>query len=246
MNGTVYITCLGDTFYTDIVKAMRRVLGQFGVDTACPPGQTCCGQPMFNAGYFKDAAKAAAHFIDVFGEMDGPIICPSASCTAMVRDQYPILFKDDPKMLAKANKVAARTFEFTEFVVKELKVDLTDFNAAFDASVTFHYSCHFRHLNMTDEPAELIKQIKGIEYIPLKRMDQCCGFGGTFSVNYPHVSEKMVEDKVKCIRETGAEWLIFADAGCAMNITGYASKSGQPIKAMHIAELIDKAIGETI
>lgn len=243
MNATAFITCLGDTFYTDIAAATRRVLKKLGVDTDCPNDQTCCGQPMFNAGYFKDASKAAKHFIKVYENSDCPIICPSASCTAMIREHYPMLFEDDPKMLAKAKQVGERTFEFTEFLVKQLNVDLSQFNASFDDSVTFHQSCHFRHLGITDEPVNLIKQIEGINFIPLERIDQCCGFGGTFSVNFPHISQRMVDDKVKCFHRTGANWFIFADAGCAMNITGYAQKTDRPIKSMHIAQLIDTAMG---
>ncbi|MBI9016158.1 MAG: (Fe-S)-binding protein [Phycisphaerae bacterium] len=244
MDTNVFVTCLADTFYPQAARSVTNLLHKMKIKVSCPPGQTCCGQPMYNAGYFKDARKAAQSFIDLFGNTEGPIICPSASCAAMVKVHYPKLFKDDPVMAKKADVLSGRIYEFTEYLVKYAKINLADLNAEFNDSVTFHQSCHFRHLGVTDEPMNLIKQIKNINYIPLQRMDQCCGFGGTFSVNYPHISKKVVADKVKCIHESGASWLIYADAGCAMNILGYANKTDQPIKAMHIAELIDKATGD--
>ncbi len=244
MDVKVFITCLADTFYLDVARSLRNVLKKVGVGTTCPPGQTCCGQPMFNAGYFKDARTAACHFIDIYKDIDGDIISPSASCTAMVKEHYPRLFKDDPIMLKESLAISGRIYEFTEYLIKVAKIDLAGMKARFEDSVTFHQSCHFRHLGITDEPANLIKQIGGIEYRPLERIDQCCGFGGTFSVNYPHISKKMVADKVECIRATGASYLVYADAGCAMNILGYANKIGNPVKGLHIAQLIDMATGE--
>jgi L-lactate dehydrogenase complex protein LldE len=243
MNATIFTTCLGDTFYPDIVCSMERVFAKLGSTITAPKNQTCCGQPMFNAGYFKQTKKAARHFIDVFSKTEGPIVSPSASCTAMVRCHYPMLFEQEPETLEKAMEIASRIYEFTEYLTKELNVDLSEHKAAFNDSVTFHQSCHFRHLGITDEPANLIEQISGIKYILLPRIEQCCGFGGTFSVNYPHISKKMVADKVKCIHESGANYLVYADAGCAMNITGYAHKIKKPIKSLHIAELIDIATG---
>jgi L-lactate dehydrogenase complex protein LldE len=191
---------------------------------------------MFNAGYFDQAKSVARHFLDVFSRTEGPIIAPSSSCAAMVRLHYPRLVGDDDRLEA----VASRTFEFSEYLVKHLDADL---DAAFKGSVTFHRSCHFRSLGMEKEPIDLIQRIKDIEYIPLEKMEQCCGFGGTFSLNFPHVSQKMAAEKVACIRRTGAEWLVFADPGCAMNILGYAHRTGAPLKAMHLAELLDRAMG---
>ena len=239
----MFVTCLADSFYPPAVTATVNVLRRFGFEMACPPAQTCCGQPMFNAGHFAASKRAAEHFIDVFKETSGPIIAPSSSCAAMVRHHYQRLFQDDPKGWSEAEPIAKRTFELSEFLVKELKVDLAARAGRFNDSVTYHYSCHFRPLGIVDEPVRLIRQIEGIDYRPLKRMYQCCGFGGTFSVTFPHVSEAMVRDKVECILATGANWLIFSDAGCAMNITGYANRIGRPLKAMHLAELIDRALG---
>jgi len=242
----IFVTCLADTFYPQAAKAMLKVVERLGWSWKCPTSQTCCGQPMFNAGYFDQARKAAKHFIKVFDDTEGDIICPSGSCAAMIRHQYARLFQDDAAWLDRAGKLAGRTFEFSEYLVKKAALDLTGLSARFDDSVTYHYSCHLRPLGVTDEPIRLINQIGGIDYRPLPRMEQCCGFGGTFSINYPHISETLVRDKVDAVLSTGANWLIFSDAGCAMNITGYANRIGKPFKAMHLAELIAKSLGLSI
>ncbi len=238
----IFITCLADTFYPEAARAAINVLTKLGLNICCPEKQTCCGQPMFNAGYFRQSLKVARHFVDTFSQTSGPIITPSSSCAAMVREHYPRLFEDDPVGLEKAEAIGRRTYEFCEFLVKYLNVNLKEYSARFEDSVTFHRSCHYRAIGLEDEPTNLIKQISGVEYVPLEKIEQCCGFGGTFSVNFPHLSRVMVAEKLCCIQKTNANWLIFGDAGCAMNITGYANRIGQPIKAMHIAELINSAL----
>jgi L-lactate dehydrogenase complex protein LldE len=234
---------LADTFYPQAARAMLRVVERLGGSWSCPDDQTCCGQPMFNAGYFDQARQVARRFIEVFEQTEGPILCPSASCTAMVRHHYLTLFENDPDWLIRARDVGERTFEFSEFLIRREKIDLRKLGAAFSESVTYHYSCHLRMLNVTDEPIKLIQQIGGIDYRPLEKIDQCCGFGGTFSVNFPHLSEALVKNKVQTILDTGADWLIFSDAGCAMNMTGYANRIGRPLRAMHLAELLAKSLG---
>ena len=240
----LFVTCLGDTFYPAAAAAVWRVLQLLGIAVTCPAKQTCCGQPMFNAGYFREARRLAQHFLDVFAATSGPIVAPSASCAAMVREHYPKLFANDPQRLALARSIGARTFEFCEFLTREQSVDLAQYGARFDDSVTFHWSCHFRSLGVKTEPVDLIRQIAGIRYLALPDMNECCGFGGAFALHYPDVSRAMVADKLHAIRSTGAHWLIYADAGCALNITGYANRVGQPLRAMHIAELIDRSLGE--
>jgi len=243
---TIFVTCLADTFYPDAVRALTGVLERLGWSWSCPKGQTCCGQPMFNAGHFDPARTAARHFITVFEKTDGPIVCPSASCTAMVRHQYPRLFENDPDWRARAKRIADRTFEFSEYLVNVAKVDLRPLKLHFSESVTYHYSCHLRPLGITDEPIRLIEQIDRIDYRPLDGLEQCCGFGGTFSINYPHISEALVDEKVHRIRATQADWLVFSDAGCAMNITGYAHRIGKPIRAMHLVQLLARAMGVAV
>jgi len=239
----LFVTCLADTFYPQAAQALVKIIERLGWSWTCPKEQTCCGQPMFNAGYFDQAQKAAKHFIEVFEQTNADIVCPSGSCTAMIRHQYPRLFQNDAPWLERAKKLADRTFEISEYLVNVAKIDFKSLNPKFSDSVTYHYSCHLRPLGVTDEPIRLINQIVGIDYRPLNRIEQCCGFGGTFSINYPHISQALVRDKVQSILDTNAEWLIFSDAGCAMNITGYANRIGKPLRAMHLTELLAKSLG---
>ncbi|MBD3334388.1 MAG: Fe-S oxidoreductase [Candidatus Eisenbacteria bacterium] len=241
---TLFVTCLGDTFYPGAVAAARRVLERAGWRVRCPRDQTCCGQPMFNAGYREPARQTARHFLDVFRATDGPIVAPSSSCAAMVRRHYPQLFADEPETLEAALETGRRTYELSEFLVRVANLDLPALGARFAQSVTFHRSCHFRGLEREEDPVELIRRIPGIDYRPLSRIEECCGFGGTFSLNFPQISRAMAAEKVRCIRATGADWLITADAGCGMNITGYARREGIPIRMMHMAELLDAALRE--
>lgn len=241
-NIDLFVTCLADTFYPQAAESTVNVLKKLGFGISAPNGQTCCGQPMYNAGYFDQARQVARHTVNVFSESDSPIIVPSSSCAAMIKYHYLELLEDDPVWLEKARRVSERVYEFCQFLVVELKVDLSEFKMRFADSVTFHRSCHYRSLDIVDEPVSLIKQIPGINYIPLENIEQCCGFGGTFSVKFPHVSEHMVEEKCQAIYDTGADWLIFGDAGCIMNISGYANRIGKPIKAMHVAELLDTSM----
>jgi L-lactate dehydrogenase complex protein LldE len=198
---------------------------------------------MFNAGYFDEARRVARNFLDIFDRTNGPIVAPSSSCAAMVRLHYPELFKDDAEYAGKARAVGERTFEFCEFLVRRLKFDFGDSGRRFEHAVTFHRSCHYRGLGITDEPADLIRKIPGIRYIPLAGSEECCGFGGAFSLYLPHISREMAAEKVASIRATGAELLIYADPGCIMNITGYAHRNGIELPVMHIAELLDASMG---
>lgn len=245
MKLNIFVTCLADTFYPQALHALIKIADRLGWKWQCPDDQTCCGQPMYNAGYFDQARTVAERFIEVFEKTDGPVLCPSASCAAMVRHHYLRLFENDPDWLERARKLSSRVYEFSEFLVDVAHIDLRNLDARFEDSVTYHYSCHLRHLNLTDQPITLIRQIKGIDYRPLENIEQCCGFGGTFSVNFPHLSKALVAKKVQTVLDSNANWLIFSDAGCAMNITGYANRLGSPLRAMHLTELIARALGET-
>lgn len=245
MKLNIFVTCLADTFYPQALHAMIKIADRLDWKWQCPGDQTCCGQPMYNAGYFDQARSVAQKFIEVFERTDGPILCPSASCAAMVRHHYLRLFENDSAWLERAKKLGSRVYEFSEFLVDVAHIDLQALNARFEDSVTYHYSCHLRQLNLSDQPVSLIRQIAALDYRPLENMEQCCGFGGTFSINFPHLSRKLVDQKVQSILQTRANWLIFSDAGCAMNITGYASRLGSPIRAMHLTQLVARSLGET-
>ncbi|QGY40406.1 Fe-S oxidoreductase [Pseudodesulfovibrio cashew] len=237
---TLFIQCLVDSLRPEIGDAMVHILERLGVPMHYPPEQTCCGQPAFNSGYRAEATKAARRFIDIFEDSE-IIVCPSGSCVHMVRHHYPELFKDEPGMLVRARRVAARTYEFTEYLVDVLGV--TDpgeeLGSRFNGTVTYHDSCHLaRGLGIRRQPRQLLGNIPGLTLVEMDESDRCCGFGGTFSVKYPEISTAMVDDKVKTILETGADVVSGCDVSCLMNIAGRLSRIGSPVRALHIAELL--------
>lgn len=243
MKVNLFVTCLADTFHPSAARAAAAVLERMGKEVTVPPNQTCCGQPLFNAGYRDEAAAVARRFLDTFGPTEGPIVVPSSSCAAMVRHHYPVLFQGDRERLRAAEAVAARTFEFSEFLVRHLRADPAVLGARFEGAVTFHRSCHFRKLGVEEEPIRLLRSVPGLRYLPLPDLDRCCGFGGVFSVHFPHLSRSLAEQKVRAIHDTGAERFVYADAGCAMNILGTARRMGLPLAGMHLAELLCEALG---
>lgn len=234
---TLFIQCLVDTHYPEVAEAMVRVLQRLGISLTCPSDQTCCGQPAFNSGYRRQALIAAKHFIDVFKDAD-TIVCPSGSCVNMVRHHYAQLFQNEPQWLPRALNMARRTFEFSEYLVDVLGVD--DLGARFDARVTYHDSCHLmRGIGVRRQPRTLLQHVDGIDFIEMHNSDYCCGFGGTFSVKYPDISDGMVSDKVQNILDTKADAVVGCDMGCLMNIQGKLSRMGSSVKVMHLAQILD-------
>ncbi len=196
------ITCLGDVFFPDVGIATVRLLRRLGVEVDFPQAQTCCGQPHFNSGYHDDARMIARHTIQAFAG-DRLIVTPSGSCAAMVKLEYPKLFEDDLIWHGRAEDLARRTHELSDFLVNVLKVD--DVGARFSGKVTYHMACHLRGLGIGDEPLRLLQNVKDLHYVALERSDECCGFGGSFSVRFPQISGAMVRDKVDFIEKTGAD-----------------------------------------
>lgn len=244
MKAYLYITCLVDTFFPKVGESMVEVLDRLRVDAVFPEEQTCCGQPAFNSGYRDDARIVAERFISVFHEAisegggeDSYIVCPSGSCTTMLKVFYKELFHNDPVLMNKLEYLTARTYEFSEFLVKVLKT--TDVGARYDGVVTYHDSCHLlRELRVKDAPRELIRSVRGIELREMDMHDACCGFGGTFSIKFPKVSVSMLDEKIECIRNTGADTVVSADMGCLMNIGGALGRRDIPVRVMHLAELL--------
>ena len=233
---SIFITCLVDQFYPEVGEAMVKVLREQGVSLSFPRAQTCCGQPAFNAGYQSDARDLAKRFISIFDD-DSYVVAPSGSCTSMVRVFYPDLFKDDPKMMEKARALGARIFEFSEFLVKVL--DVTDVGASHQGSIAYHPSCHLiRELGVRCEPGQLLENVKGVEMKDLPDSEQCCGFGGSFAVKYPHISGSILERKLDCIKKSGADTLVANDAGCLMHMAGGLKRQKIPVQAKHIAEIL--------
>lgn len=229
------ITCLGDCMRPEAGQAVVKILRQLGHQIDFPRDQTCCGQPMFNSGYGDLAREQARHTIRVFAG-DEPVVVPSGSCAAMVKVEYPHLLEGDAKWHERALDLARRTFEFSDFLVNQLKV--TDVGAKYSGKVAYHFACHLRMLKQTNEVETLVRNVQGATYVPIARQDQCCGFGGSFAVRYPLVSGNMVDDKMRCVLAVEADCLVSTDAGCLMNIGGRLHREGKPLEVLHIAELL--------
>ena len=237
MKLNLMITCLGDVLRPDVGRATVHLLRRLGHEIGFPQKQTCCGQPFYNSGFTDLAREQAKHTIEVFAD-DVPVVVPSGSCAAMLKIEYPHLLEADAHWSSRARELAARTFELGDLLVNRLGV--VDVGARFDGKITYHYACHLRGLGLTDEVVRLIEHVRGATYVPLARQDQCCGFGGSFSVRYPQISGAMVRDKANCIVQTEADAVVSTDAGCLMNIGGRLHRQGRPVEVLHLAELLER------
>lgn len=236
MKVSLFATCLVDLFQSNVGKATVEILERLGCEIDFPESQVCCGQPSYNSGYVKESKEAMKRMIQTFEHAEY-VVSTSGSCATMFHE-YQHILKGDPIWEPKAKALAAKTYELTQFIVEVLKV--TDLGARFDATVTYHTSCHMtRLLGVVEPPMILLKNVKGLKFTELPGKEQCCGFGGTFSVKMAQISEQMVDEKVKHVEETEAEYLIGADPGCLMNIGGRIERQGKPIKIMHIAEVLN-------
>src|SRR5215468_9326598 len=198
MRVSLMITCLGDVFFPEAGVATVRLLRRLGVEVDFPPAQTCCGQPHFNSGYHDEARKLARHTIAAFAG-GRPVVTPSGSCAAMVKLEYPHLLHNDLSWHGRAEDLAHRTHELSDFLVNVLGVE--DVGARFEGRATYHMACHLRGLGLHTEPERLLCRVKGLEFLPLERQDECCGFGGSFAVRYPGISGAMVQDKASLIEQ---------------------------------------------
>ena len=236
VNVSLMVTCLGDALFPDVGVATVRLLRRLGVAVDFSAAQTCCGQPHFNSGFRDDARQLARHTITAF-DTGRPVVTPSGSCAAMVKLEYPELFHDDPAWHARAADLADRTRELSDFLVNVLKVE--DVGARFEGKVTYHMACHLRGLGLVTEPERLLRRVRGLEYVPLERADECCGFGGSFAVRFPGISGAMVNDKAGFIDKSGAAAVVATDAGCLMNIAGCLRRRGSAVRALHLAQVLE-------
>jgi L-lactate dehydrogenase complex protein LldE len=236
MKISLMITCLGDAFFPEVGEATVRLLRRLGVEVDFPPAQTCCGQPFYNSGYHAEARELAKHTIRTFADKQ-QVVTPSGSCAAMVKLEYLHLFHEDPVWHERAQELSRRTHELSDFLANVLGIE--DVGARFEGTATYHMACHLRGLGLQTEPERLLRRIKGLEYIPLERADECCGFGGSFSVRYPGISGAMVQDKVSLIEKTGASAVVATDAGCLMNIAGCLRRRGSKIRTLHLAQVLE-------
>ena len=276
----LFATCIIDQLYPQVGVSVVRTLRRHGVRVDFPAGQTCCGQPLYNAGFTAQARQLATRVLNAFAHGDGndgngdgdadhdvAVIVPSGSCGAMLRVFYLDLFANDPHLLPKAQSLAARTYEYTEFLAQLIAPDGdtagntdtdTDSDTASNANtpvaadadptssdhptaiVTYHPSCHLlRELGVRNAPRQLLAAVPGLAVAELPDAEQCCGFGGAFAVKYPHISEQMLTDKLDAIIASGADTLTACDLGCLMHIDGGVSRRQLPIRTRHIAQLLD-------
>ena len=239
MKVSLFITCLSDALYPKVGEAIARLLGHYGVMLEFPTVQTCCGQPAYNSGYWDEARATAKTLLTAFEDSDF-VISPSGSCTYMIH-HYANLFKDEPEWLEKATQLQNKTYEFTQFLVSVLGI--TDLGAVFPHKVTYHPSCHgSRLLGVKAEPLALLQSVKEMELVPLPFADDCCGFGGTFAVKMADISGAMVQEKVDHVKETEAEVLVGLDLACLMNIAGNLRYRNEPVRVMHLAELLYEGV----
>ncbi|MFK7860894.1 MAG: (Fe-S)-binding protein [Granulosicoccus sp.] len=241
----LFVTCLVDLHRPSVGFATIKLLEQAGCSVVVPEAQTCCGQPAFNSGDDETSRDIARNTINAFEEFDY-IVVPSGSCAGMMIKHYPELFKDEPDWSNRARHFADRCHELLSFLVDVR--GMTEFGACFDATVTYHDSCSgLRELGIKQQPRQLMQGVKGLVLKEMEDTDVCCGFGGTFCVKYPDISERMVSDKVALAQQTGASTLLAGDMGCLLNISGRLSRLEQPLRVYHFAEVLaGMAVGPAI
>lgn len=236
MKVSLFATCLVDLFQSNIGKSTVELLERLGCSVDFPKAQTCCGQPAYNSGYVKASRDTMKHTIRTF-ENAQYVVCPSGSCAYMLKE-YPHLLADEPYWQERAQMLAQKTYELTQFIVDVLQIE--DVGAKLEGTATYHPSCHMtRLLQVQSAPLTLLRNVKGLEVIELPLKENCCGFGGTFSVKMSTISEQMVDEKVASIQSTGVHYLVGADAGCLMNIGGRMQRQNLQVETKHIAEILN-------
>jgi L-lactate dehydrogenase complex protein LldE len=234
----LFITCVGDTLFPEAGRATVEILERLGHEVVFPEQQTCCGQMHANSGYRRDALTLARRFARVFGEFDA-VVAPSSSCVGNVRELYPVLAREagDEAFAQEAEHLAARVFELSELLVERLGVE--DVGASFPHRVTYHPTCHsLRVARIGDAPLRLLANVRGLELVELGRSNECCGFGGTFSMKNVDTSSAMLADKCAEIEATGAGVCTAVDGSCLLQIGGGLSRRGDHARTMHLAEIL--------
>ncbi len=234
----LFITCLVDSFYPQTGEAIVEVLRRLGIDVDFARDQTCCGQPPFNAGLRAEARPIVEHAIKVFEKTTGDIVMPSGSCAHMIKHGYPELFADDPDWLPRAQALGNRVYEFTEYLVDKLGV--TDLGAQWDGTLTYHPSCHaLRGMKIDRQPRALLANVRGAQIVELPNAEDCCGFGGIFSVEHPELSAEELKRKIDNLEKSKSPTLVVTEAGCLMHIAGGLHRQKKNQRVMHIAEILN-------
>jgi L-lactate dehydrogenase complex protein LldE len=258
----LFHTCIINEIYPEVGLAVVNVLERLGIAVQVPPEQTCCGQPAFNGGFHADARKAARLTVDILSAAEGPIIIPSGSCGDMITHQYHMLFADDPVYLEKSHALSKRCFEFSTYLVDVLGI--TDLRARLTARVTegsvpaglgsgsgatesrraaYHPSCHLlRGLGAKSQPQALLAQVPGLTCAEVKDQEECCGFGGMFSVKNAAISGGMLENKIRNLEASGADTVISCDMGCLLHLAGGLHRKGSKLAVKHIAQVLDEGM----
>ncbi len=238
MKVSLFVPCIVEQFHPQVGEATARVLARMGARLVYPRGQTCCGQPLYKSGHWNQARRTARHFISLFEDAEA-VVAPSGSCVSMVRKSYPELLRDEARWADRALALGKRVFELTEFLVNVLGVE--DVGASWPGRAVYHDSCQvYRALGIHREPRALLARVRDLELVEMERPEACCGFGGTFSLQFPAISEAMVADKAARVLATGAQYLLSAEISCLMNIGGYLKKQGHLVRALHIAEVLER------
>ena len=233
----LFVTCLVDRFYPGVGDAVVSVLERLGVEVIVPSDQTCCGQPAFNGGFTGEAAAMARHTIDVLTARPDPVVVPSGSCADMIVNHYPGLFRGDDPYAARARDLAARTYEFSQFLVDVLGV--TPAPCPGGPRLAYHASCHgLRGLGLHDQPRRVLQAVAGDRACALPDAEVCCGFGGLFAVKMPGISGAMLDAKLDAIATSGAEAVVATDVSCLMHIGGGLHRRGSAVRVLHIAEAV--------
>ena len=236
IRASLMVTCLGDLFFPEVGVAIVQLLRRLGVTVNFPPNQTCCGLPLFNSGYHREAARVARRTIPLFGASEH-VVVPSGSCAWMVKKEYPGLLRDDPELAREAEALARRTYELSQFLVKVLGASRV--GTSFKGKVTYHDSCHLlRGLGESQSPRTLLGSLEGVELVELAGADECCGFGGSFSVRLPDVSTSILAKKIANVEKSGAECVVACDAGCLLQMAGGLSRKGSRVRALHLAQVL--------
>ena len=236
MRVSLFVTCLVDQLYPQVGIAAVKLLRGLGLDVVFEQDQTCCGQPALNTGYVDEARKVAACFLKTFRRAE-LIVTPSGSCATMVKKFIPELFEPGSPQHQEAEQIAGRTFELSDYLVNQLGV--TDVEATFPHTVTFHDSCHqLRELGIFEQPRTLIRRVRDLQFVEMENSTRCCGFGGTFGVKFEALSAAIGSDKVAAIEASGADVVVSNDVSCLMHIEGLLKRRRIPVRAMHLAELL--------
>lgn len=238
----LFTTCLADAFFPHLTVDSIWLLEQAGLRVTVPTGQTCCGQPPYNAGFHGEARRIADHFLAVFAAAP-VIVASSGSCVTMVRHEFPNLYRDEPGKLAQVLALAGRTYELSEFLVNVM--GKVDFGAQWHGRVTYHDACHMaRGLGLTAEPRALLAQVKGLELVEMHEADGtisepwCCGFGGAFAAKQSAISGAMLNEKIRRIEMADVDTVITSDAGCMMHMNGGLQRQKKPIRVYHYTQIL--------